>query len=129
MKSEFKNHNFLSSFKNAISGIRHTYKNERNILIQSIFAVIAITCGIFFKISLIEWMILAIVIFIVLICELFNTAIEDLSDAVDENYNEKIKMVKDVAAGAVTLSSLLSVIVGIMMFLPKLITFFNIYGG
>lgn len=121
MENKWKNKSFIQSLKNAISGIIEVIKNGRNIKIQIIFAVIVSIFAIVFKISNIEILILVLTIFLVLISEFMNTAVEMLADLYTTEYNEKIKIIKDIAAGAVTLSAVASVIVGIIIFLPKLI--------
>lgn len=79
--------------------------------------------GIFFKISNIEAIILVLTIFFVFIAEFINTAIEKLADLYTTEYNENIKIIKDIGAGSVTISAIASVIVGVIMFLPKIIKF------
>jgi diacylglycerol kinase len=71
-----------------------------------------------FKISKIEWLILCITITLVLFGEFINTAIETTVDLYTEEKNEKAKIAKDVAAGAVVLTSLNAIIVGIIIFVP-----------
>ena len=68
-----------------------------------------------------EILILILTIFLVFISEFFNTAVENLCDLYTNEYNEKVKIIKDIGAGAVTLSAIASVIVGIIMFLPKIL--------
>lgn len=121
MENKWKNPNFFQSLKNAINGIKEIVKTGRNIKIQIIFAIIAIIAGIVLKISNIEALILVLTIFLVLISEFMNTAIEMLADLYTTEYNEKIKIMKDIGAGAVTLSAIASVIVGVIMFLPKIL--------
>jgi diacylglycerol kinase (ATP) len=113
--------NFLESFKYAISGILHTFKTERNILIQACFAIIAILLGLALKISKIEWAIIIFTIMFVIFAEMFNTAIENVVDLVTEDYNEKAKIAKDVAAGAVLISAINAVCMGIIIFLDKIV--------
>lgn len=79
--------------------------------------------GIFLRISNIEAIILVLTIFFVFIAEFINTAIEKLADLYTTEYNENIKIIKDIGAGSVTISAIASVIVGVIMFLPKIIKF------
>ena len=76
-----------------------------------------------FKISYIEWGILTITIFLVLITETLNTAIEKTVDMITKEYSEEAKVVKDISAGAVLFSAIASVIVGIIIFLPKILIY------
>lgn len=121
MENNWKNPNFFQSLKNAINGIKKIIKTGKNIKIQIVFAIIAIIMGFILKISNIEALILVLTIFFVLVSEFMNTAIEMLADLYTTKYNEKIKIMKDIGAGAVTLSAIASVIVGIIMFIPKIL--------
>lgn len=110
------------SFKFAINGLKSLFKNEHNARIHLIAAIVALTTGLILKIDILEWCLLIIVIGIVFITELLNTSLEALSDIVDPEWNEKIRHAKDYAAGAVLISALISFVVGVLIFLPKLIT-------
>lgn len=121
MENKWKNQSFLKALKNALNGIGYTWKTQRNMKIQIVFALFAILLGIILKITSIEWMILVLTIFLVFITELFNTAIETVVDLYTSEYNEKAKIAKDVAAGAVALMAIGSVIVGIFLFGTKMI--------
>lgn len=125
MENKWKNPNFFQSLKNAINGIWYIVKEGRNIKIQLVFAIIAIIVGFALKINNIEFMILILTIFFVLVSEFMNTAIENLSDLYTTEYNEKIKIIKDIGAGAVTISAIASVCVGLIMFLPKILIIFR----
>ena len=119
--NNWKNPNFIDALNNSLNGIKNVYKNERNIRIQTVFAILAILTSFLLRISLVEFGIIIVVIFIVFISEFFNTAIENLVDMITEEYNEKAKIVKDIAAAAVTISSILSVTIGIIVFLPRIL--------
>ncbi len=121
MENKWKNPNFFQSLKNALNGIKEIIKTGRNIKIQIVFAIFAVVMGIVLKINNIEALILVLTIFFVIVSEFMNTAIEMLADLYSTEYNEKIKILKDIGAGAVALSAIASVIVGIIMFLPKIL--------
>ena len=83
-----------------------------------------ITCiilGIILKLSALEWIILTIVIALVISAELFNTTIETVVDMITKEKNEKAKLAKDVAAGAVLVLAIGSVVVGLIIFIPKIL--------
>ena len=122
-KTKWHNKDFLKAFKFASSGIFYTLSTQRNLKIQMIFALIATILGFVLKISIIEWIILVFAIMFVLFAEMINTAIESTVDLFTEEVNEKAKIAKDVAAGAVLIASLNSVIVGILIFLEKILKF------
>jgi len=111
----------LQSFKYAFAGIRNLLVYEHNSRIHLVAAILAAVLGIVLHISLWQWAILAIVIFMVFIAEIFNSAIEKLADVVSPGSHEEIKKVKDYCAAAVLLASILAVIAGILIFLPELI--------
>ena len=121
--NSFKNPNFFKALKNALREIGTVSKKERNIKIQLVAALLVLIVGIMFKISYIEWGILTITIFLVLITETLNTAIEKTVDMITKEYSEEAKVVKDISAGAVLFSAIASVIVGIIIFLPKILIY------
>ncbi len=110
----------LKSFSYAWKGILRLFKTEANARIHLTAAIAVTALGLFLRISAAEWISLAIIIALVIIAEILNTAIEKLTDAVMPEYNEKIEQAKDYAAGAVLLAAVLSVIVGGIIFIPKL---------
>ena len=114
---------FAKSFKYAFVGIKEGF-NQRNIKIQLLCGIITIFAGFFFNINQSEWLSLIIIIFIVLTAELFNTAIEEVCncqrDCLGASY-ESTRVARDVAAGAVLMASVCAVIVGIIIFLPKIL--------
>ena len=122
-KTKWHNKNFLKSFKFASSGIFYTLSTQRNLKIQSVFALLAIICGIFLKISIVEWTILIFAIMFVLFAEMINTAIESTVDLCTEEFNEKANIAKDVAAGAVLIASLNSILIGVLIFAEKILNY------
>lgn len=121
-----KNHKYQaeSFFKSqgyARNGLKLILKNERNFRRELIVAFIVIIAGLLFRISHFEWIAISLVISIVLISEAINSAIEALCDAVSQDFKINIKYAKDVSAGAVWLSAFVSLITGIIVFLPYII--------
>lgn len=123
MENKWKNQSFYNSLKNALNGIKYVLSDGRNVRIQICFAIVASVLGFVLKISLIEFLILILTIFFVLVSEFINTALENLADLYTTEYNEKVKNIKDIAAGTVTLAAVASIIVGIIIFLPKILNF------
>ncbi|HRU33186.1 MAG TPA: diacylglycerol kinase [bacterium] len=109
----------------AVDGIISALREERNFRIEIISAGAVVACGIILNLTRIELAILSLVIAVVLSAELFNTAIEKLLDMVNNNYDPKIKFIKDVSAGAVLLTAVFSVVVGYLIFYPHLETPFK----
>jgi diacylglycerol kinase len=114
----------LQTFKHAINGITHVFKNEQNFKIHSIAAILVIIAGFFFSIDKTEWMIIIIAITSVITLELLNSAIEYLCNFVSPDYNNKIKIIKDASAGAVLISAIGAFILGLVIFVPKFILLF-----
>lgn len=115
-----KSRSLHESIDLAIQGIISAFVKERNVKIDIIFAGIVIVCGIILNLSRLELALVSLVIAVVLSAELFNTAIEKLLDAVNSNYDPRIKFVKDVSAGATLLAVISSIVVGYLIFYPHL---------
>lgn len=111
---------FLHSFAYAISGMIYTIKHERNMKIHSIVAIVVIILSWIYHLSAIEWMFISFAICGVLALELVNTALERVVDLVTKDFHPLAKQAKDVAAGAVLLYAILSVVIGCIIFLPKI---------
>ena len=84
-----------------------------------------IATGLYFKVTKLEWMVLLICCGFVISLELVNSAIEKLCDAFTTDNNATVKYVKDVMAGAVLVTSITALIIGILIFYPYLKQFLN----
>lgn len=115
---------FINSFKYPISGLGYAYRNEQNLAVDVGVAAIVIILGIIFKISMTEWAILSLTVGLVISLELVNTAIEAVVDLVTEKYHPLAKVAKDTSAAAVLILAIVSIIEGIIIFLPKIINLF-----
>ena len=111
----------LRSFRYAFTGLRFLMA-ENNARFHVFVAVVVLPVGFYLKLSAIEWTIIVTQIGLVLVVETLNTAIEKLCDFVSPEYHQLIGKVKDLAAAAVLIMSIVAVIVGIIIFLPKLFT-------
>ncbi|MFM2268691.1 MAG: hypothetical protein RL757_2132 [Bacteroidota bacterium] len=116
--------NRIKSFGYAINGVKLLLTNEPHARIHVAAAILATGAGAYFQISAMEWVAIVMSIAIVLAAEGFNTAIELLTDLVSPNYHELAGKTKDVAAGAVLLTAMGAALVGVVIFLPKLIALF-----
>ena len=114
-----------NSFKYAIQGIKSALKTEQNLKIHFVVTVLAIILGVVLKINFTEWAICFLLFGFVITAELLNTAIEVTVDLAMPERNEKAKLAKDIAAGAVLVSAIVSILVGIVIFLPKIINIFS----
>jgi len=117
-------HSTVKSFRYAFSGLNTALKNEPNFRIHVVFAILALTFGIFLKLNSLEWLFLTFTIFYVLTLELLNTVLESIVNIANPEINPYAKIAKDVAAACVLLAAFMSIIVGIALFLPKIIAAF-----
>ncbi len=111
----------LRSFNHAFAGLRALIRYEHNSRIHFTAAILTIALGIILGISLIEWCILVGIIALVVVVELINSAFERLADHISLDISPTIKLVKDYCAAAVLVSSIAAVVIGVLIFLPKLL--------
>jgi undecaprenol kinase/diacylglycerol kinase (ATP) len=113
---------FLQSIKHAFNGIKAHWLVGTNFKIQLVFALLALCACFVLKVNTSEWLIVILFIALVLGLETLNSAIELLCNMVSPETHPQIKLIKDMSAGAVLLVAILSIIAGIIIFLPKLLT-------
>lgn len=111
---------FLKSFGYSFEGIAHAIKFETNFRFHLFSLVAILLIGWYFHLSPSEWLWIIAVSAIVILAELFNTAIEVLVDLVTPEIHPKAKIVKDLASAAVLIAAILAAIVGLIIFIPKL---------
>ncbi len=117
-----KNKNLIESFNNAINGVIYAIKAERNMKIHISAAALILLLSLFYDLTRTELLLVCLTIVMVLICELFNTAMEVLVDTIIEIYHPKAKIIKDTAAGAVLISAFFSLVVGYFIFFDRVST-------
>lgn len=111
---------FIKSFGYAFSGTAYAFKSQFNFRFH-VAAVMAVgLAGWYFQLSAGEWLWIVVAAGIVLLSELFNTAIEVLVDLVSPDIHPKAKVIKDTAAAAVLIAAITSVIIGLIIFIPKI---------
>lgn len=110
----------LRSFGYASQGIWYAATTQRNMKIHFTVALLVIILGAIVSLTGVEWCVILLVIGAVISLELVNTAIESTIDLVSPQYHELAKIAKDVAAGAVFVMAIISVIIGLIIFVPKL---------
>jgi diacylglycerol kinase len=111
---------FIAGFGYAFSGLRYVLRTQRNARVHAAAAALAITAGIVLRISAIEFAITFVAISGVFIAEMFNTALEAGIDLASPQLHPLAKTAKDVAAGAVLVSAMLAVVIGLCIFGPHL---------
>ncbi|MDP4240234.1 MAG: diacylglycerol kinase family protein [Bacteroidota bacterium] len=109
----------ILSFRYAFRGICHVFGTEANMKIHLVVAALVIVCGVAFTISLTEWMFCLLCIGLVVGAEMFNTAIENVVDLASPELHPLAGKAKDIAAGAVLICAIISVIIGLFIFVPK----------
>ncbi len=119
MKQHKKTISF-QTFVYAFQGIKTALTEQFNFRIHTFFALLALFLAFYLKLSVTEFLFILSLIFLVFIAETFNSAIEYLGDSVTLKQDPFIKKAKDASAGAVLLTAILSIIVGLVIFLPKL---------
>ena len=102
----------------AISGMLFLLKNEDSIKVQSLFFLLFIFLGYYFEITKNEWIIHIILIGFILTAEALNTVAEKICDFINPKYDDRIKLIKDISAGAVSFAVISSLIVLIIIYYP-----------
>lgn len=105
----------------AINGIKEAWKRELNFRIHIIVAAFVIGACIIFPLTTLEILIIFIMIYIVLITELMNSIVERLIDYLQPEWHQKAKIIKDMAAAMVLISAFTSIVIGLIIFMPKLL--------
>ena len=111
---------FIAGFGFAFSGLWYALRTQRNARVHAVIATLAILMGIFLRISAVEFAMIFVAITGVFIAEMFNTVFELCVDLASPAYHPLAKIAKDVAAGAVLLSAMLSIVIGLFVFVPHL---------
>ena len=107
---------FYKSLLYSIKGVFWMLKSERNFQLEVFALIINLFLIVYFKLNSTDVALILLVCFLVLIAETINTAIEKICDFVEPNFNKKIGIIKDISAGAVILATLLSIIVGVLVY-------------
>lgn len=110
----------LKSFRWAFNGLSEFFKQEIKALIHSIAAVLAIVAGMVLKLSSNEWLWIVFAIALVFFSELLNTIVERIADTIPDKFDPVRGSVKDMAAGAVLITSVAALIAGCLIFIPKI---------
>jgi len=115
----YKSKNLLESFKHAFSGMFFAFSNEKNFKIHFMAMILVIVLGFVVKLSPVRWVLLFLQIGMVISVEVINSAFERTVDLIVQDYNIEAKRIKDMAAGAVLVVSIVAIINGVLIFLIK----------
>lgn len=112
-------------FRYAINGFLEAVKSEKNLRIHLVVTLMVISAGFFFHIKVLEWIAVFIMIGLVIMAELFNTAVETIINLVSPDFNHLAGKAKDISAAAVFITAIVSIIVGMAIFVPYCINFWE----
>ena len=121
------NKRLVNSFKYAWQGIIQAYKGEQNLKIHTFIAILVIVFGFFLKISYVEWLVCLILIGLVIMAEFINTALEYVVDLASPHIHPLAKAAKDTASAGVLMMAIISAVIGLVIFIPKIIDFIGGY--
>jgi diacylglycerol kinase len=110
--------NRIKAFGFAFAGLLQAFRTEIHLKIHLLAAIVVVDLGLYFSITKAEWFAILFCIGLVICTELINSAIERLCDKLMPEFNPNVKYIKDVAAAAVLIASLIALIIGLMIFLP-----------
>ncbi len=111
----------VQSFRHAFRGIADLLASQHNARIHVVATVAVIVAGLVFGVSALEWCVLILVMMVVWVAEALNSAFEFLCDVASPDYHPLVKKSKDIAAGGVLLGSIGAAVVGLIVFLPRLL--------
>ncbi len=111
----------IKSFSYAFKGLWLLLSTEHSIMVQTAIAFLVILLGWWLDISAIEWILQILAIGLVLVAESLNTAIEKICDFIHPKFDTKIGFIKDISAGAVSFAAIAALIIGLIIYLPKIL--------
>lgn len=114
----------IKSFSYAFAGLKVLFREEHNSWIHAVAAVMAIVAGFLFRISYMEWIAVLIVIGMVISAEILNSSLERTADFVKAERDDRKRDIKDLGAAAVLVCAIVAVLVGLIIFLPKILALF-----
>ena len=117
----------VNSFQYAWQGIKQAYRGEQNLKIHTFIAILVIVFGFFLRISYTEWLVCLLLIGLVIMAEFINTAIEYVVDLASPAVHPLAKAAKDTASAGVLMMAIISAIIGLVIFVPKIIEFIGGY--
>lgn len=114
----------IKSFSYAFAGLKVLFREEHNSWIHAVAAVMAIVAGFLFRISYMEWIAVLIVIGMVISAEILNSSLERTADFVKAERDDRKRDIKDLGAAAVLVCAIVAALVGLIIFLPKILALF-----
>ncbi|MDD3241727.1 MAG: diacylglycerol kinase family protein [Bacilli bacterium] len=115
---------YFKSFFHSVDGFVYSLKNEQNVIVMLLASIFVIILGIIFNINPLEWMFCVIAIGTVIASEMINTSIEAIVDLITLEKNPLAKIAKDTASASSLILSIMALVIGMIIFLPKIIILF-----
>lgn len=115
----------FKSFGYAFKGLYKTFREEQNLRLQTAASLITMALAVYFRLSRAEWVLLVLVICLVLVAEIINSAVERITDVLKPRINSYVKEIKDIMAAAVLITSLAAIIAGLIIFWPQVYKLFG----
>lgn len=122
-----KKDRFIKSFHHAIEGIWYVFQYDQNIRVHFVVAIVVMYASVLLGVSHFEMGILGVMILLVFVAEMLNSAIEKMVDLITKEHRLEAKIAKDVSAGMVLVTAFGSVIVGFLIFLPYILKLFGVH--
>lgn len=116
---------FVRSFGYALDGLHLAVKVDQNVRFHIVVGIIVLVISVLFKVTKVELLFVVFAIFFVLITEMMNTAVEEMTNLIIKEHREEARIAKDVAAASVLLSALFAIIIGVAVLLPHILTLFH----
>ena len=120
LETKRRPHSLLVSFNYAIEGVIHVLRRERNMRVHFSLATVVLVLAFAYDVTKVELMALLIAVSFVLTAEMINTAVEEMIDLTAKDYDPRAKIAKDVAAGAVLISSVVAATIGYLIFVDRI---------
>lgn len=115
---------FLRSFGYAFDGLKLSISVDQNVRVHLIIGTLVLVISLLLKVPTAELLFVIFAIFFVVICEMLNTAIEEMTNLIKKEHSQEARIAKDIAAAAVLLSAIFAVIVGVIVLVPRLLSLF-----
>ena len=112
---------FTMSLRHAVNGLSYALRNEKNFQNEVIFAGLVLVAMVYYRVSPSEMIVLFLVIMGVLVMELLNTVMERIADILKPKVHPYVRVIKDLMAASVLVSSFLAVIIGLIIFIPHIL--------
>ena len=116
---------FFKAVVYAAEGVKYFFSRNRNAKFQLVMGITAIVLGFTVSLPAFQWLLVLHCIGLVISLEMINSAIEKYCDLVTTDYHPRIKVIKDMAAGSVLVASMISLVIGLIIFIPALVNFLN----